>query len=70
MIDITTVNANSIPPEIEILQNENTHLLQQNEKLSQYTNIITSTVLTLLIIGGIIAFSLKNKKDIKEKKVS
>lgn len=68
MIDITTIQAFDIPPEIEVLQNENAQLLQQNEKLSQDSKTIIVVALGFIIIGGIIIFSLNNKKDEKKKK--
>lgn len=68
MIDITTVQPNIIPPEVIILQSRNQELLIENDALSQQTKILMVTVIAVLIIGGIIGYSLNYKKDEKTKK--
>ena len=61
MIDITTVNPNNIPPEIETLESEKIHLIKQNEKLIQFSQTI-SVILFAILVGGVIAVNLKNKQ--------
>lgn len=70
MIDITSVQPFNIPPEIEVLQNENTTLIQQNEELTLQTKVIAVGFLTLIIVGIYTVFSLKSKRDEKEKILS
>jgi len=67
MIDITTINPNVVPPEIEVLENEKSHLIKHNEELTQFSNIIT-VILFAIMSGGAIAFSLKIKEQKKKVK--
>ena len=65
MIDITTVQPNVIPPEVVILQSRNEELLIENDALSQQTKILMIAVIAVLIIGGVIGYSLNYEKDEK-----
>lgn len=67
MIDITTVTPNNIPPEVTTLERENFQLMEQNEGLMEYSKLI-NILISAIVIGGAIAFSLKIKEQKKKVK--
>lgn len=67
MIDITKVQTYNIPPDINILQKQNTKLTVDNIKLLKQMKLSIGFIAYLAVLGGIVYYYVFNKESNEKK---